>query len=76
MAKTLPITDLATHPKPHVSIDALAEYLEISPRTVYHHIERGKLQAVKVGGVLRIPLDEARRYASGETRPLRCAETH
>jgi len=68
VAKTLPIADLSTHPRPYVGIEALADYLEISPRTVYHHIERGLLQAVKIGGSLKIPLSAAQSYASGSHR--------
>lgn len=64
-----PIKDLATHPRPFVSIGALAEYLEISPRTVYHHIEKGTLKANKIGGRLKIPLEEAQRFASVPARP-------
>lgn len=65
---TTPIKDLATHPKPFVTIEALAEYLEVSPRTLYHHIEKGSLKANKVGGLLKIPLEEARRFASVPAR--------
>lgn len=58
------IADLKTHPKAFVNIEEYAEYLEVSPRTVYHNIEKGALAAVKVGGLLKIPIEEARRFAS------------
>lgn len=63
------ITDLATHPKPFVSVAEFIAYTEIPRRTMYHHIERGTLQAVKMGGTLKIPIAEARRFVSTPARP-------
>ena len=62
------IKDLASHPKAFVNIEELASYLEVSPRTIYHNIEKGALAAVKVGGLIRIPVEEARRFASVPAR--------
>lgn len=61
--------DLDTYAKPYVRLQDLAGLLGISPRTVYHHIEKGTLKAVKIGGLLRIPIAEARKYAAGTPRP-------
>ena len=58
------IHNLDTHPKRFVTPKEYAEYLEIHWRTVYSYIERGKLQAVRVGWVYKIPIEEARRFAS------------
>jgi excisionase family DNA binding protein len=62
------ITDLEKHPKNYVSIDQLADYVGVSRRTVYNHIDKGTLKAVKVGGSLRIPVEEAKRYVSTPAR--------
>lgn len=59
------ITDLTTHPKPFVTVAELMDYTEVPRRTMYHHIEKGVLKAIKIGGCLKIPIDEARRYVRG-----------
>lgn len=64
------IADLTTYRGRFVSPLQLAEYVGITRRTIYHHIEKGALQVVRPGGKcgsLRIRIDEARRYA-GEDR--------
>jgi excisionase family DNA binding protein len=63
------IKDISTHPKAFVTLEAFADYLEVSPRTLYHNIDKGALKAVKVGGLLRIPIEEARKYCSVPARP-------
>lgn len=60
---TVPVDDLETHPKKFVSVIQLAGYLSVSRRTLYYHINKGALRAVKRVGVIRIPIEEARRYA-------------
>jgi excisionase family DNA binding protein len=57
-----PIGDLRTCSRRYLSPLQLAEYAGVARRTIYHHIDKGALRAVKVGGVLRIPIREARRY--------------
>lgn len=57
------IDTLATHPGKFVSPRQLAEYLNVDPRTIYYHIDKGALRARRIGGVLRIPIAEARSYA-------------
>jgi excisionase family DNA binding protein len=61
---TEPIKDLETYPKQLLTLEAFADYLQVSPSTLYRHINKGSLAAVKVGGLLRIPIEEARRFAS------------
>lgn len=34
--------------------DEVAEYFDVKPRTVYGWISEGKIEAVKVGGTVRI----------------------
>lgn len=63
------ITDLATHPRPYVTMGEFITYTEIPRRTMYHHVESGKLKAVKMGGTLKIPIEEARRFVSIPARP-------
>lgn len=61
---TPPVTDdLAHYPRKFIAPGQLARYLNVSRRTIYHHIEKGALSVRKIGGVVRIPIDEARRYA-------------
>jgi len=62
------ITDLKTHPKAFVTLDEYAAYLDVTVRTLYHQIDKGSLKAVKHGGALRIPLEEAQRFASVPAR--------
>ena len=61
------IFDLARHEAAYVTVQELAQYLCVHERTLYHHIEKGALVCVRLGGpgssVLRIPISEARRYA-------------
>jgi excisionase family DNA binding protein len=39
-----------------LTIDQVAERLQVSYRTVYRLIENGKLRAIRVGDLYRIPL--------------------
>jgi excisionase family DNA binding protein len=56
--------DLAHYPRKFIAPIQLARYLSISRRTIYHHIQKGALRVRKIEGTIRIPIDEARRYAS------------
>jgi excisionase family DNA binding protein len=47
-------------PKFH-SINTVAERLDLSPRSVRRLIDSGKLQAVKIGGSVRVSDDELQR---------------
>lgn len=33
----------------------VARYFDVTPKTVYKWIQEGKMEAIKIGGVLRIP---------------------
>lgn len=59
-----PLTDIKTYPGKYVRPQQLAVYVDIPLRTIYHHINKGALRAVKIGKTLRIPIDEARSYVS------------
>ena len=61
---TKPISDLDRYPRKFISPIQLATYFGISRRTVYYHIAKGALQVVRRGGVVRIHVDEAKRYVS------------
>lgn len=63
-----PLIDLATHPHKYVRPRDLAVYCVVSLRTIYHHIDKGALHAVRIGGVLRIPIESARAYAGVSSR--------
>lgn len=58
-----PIADLATYPGRYVRPAALALYLGLPRRTIYHHIEKGALTVVKRGGVILIKKAVAQAYA-------------
>ena len=60
------IRDLRTYRKPFVTPDQLADYVGVTRRTIYHHIEKGALRVVKIGRLVRIPSAEARRYAGAD----------
>lgn len=62
------LTDLQTFQNKYVRPKQLAMYVDVSIRTIYHHIDKGALRAVKIGGILRIPIADARRYASTDAR--------
>lgn len=67
--RTIPqIVDLGTYAKKYVTPAQLACYVGITRRTMYHHIDKGALPVVKIGGVLRIRIRDARAYA-GESEP-------
>lgn len=50
-----------------VSTRKAGEVLDVSPRTIARWIRQGKLNAVKVGRVWRVSLNELRRLMSSET---------
>ena len=54
------IDDLATYAKP-LSLIQLADYIGVTRRTLYTHVEKGALKVVKRGGVIRVTPGEARR---------------
>lgn len=56
------ITDIATHPRPHVSLRVAADYLKLHEKTVRARIEDGRLIAVRDGLVWRIPLGSLVQY--------------
>lgn len=58
---------LRTLRKP-VSLIQLADFMGVTRRTLYTHIEKGALKVVKRGGVIRVTPNEARRYAG--VKPL------
>ena len=62
MRAHLPIIDLSSYERKYLSPIQLAEYAGVTRRTIYNHLDKGALRAVKVGGVLRIHVAEARRY--------------
>lgn len=45
-------------PKEYLRPDEVAKYWSVSKRTIYVWIETGKLKAVKIGRLLRIPRQE------------------
>ncbi len=58
------IEDLDTTTAKFLTFIQLAEVLGVARRTLYYHAEKGALKVTKRGGVRRIPIGEARRYAT------------
>ena len=57
------ILDLATHTAKHVTVQELAAYWSVTPKTIYRHIDKGALQAQYLpGGLVRIRIEDARTY--------------
>lgn len=58
------ILDLATHPSPHVTVEELASYWNVSTKTIYRDIDKGALDVLRVGSgqSIRIPIANARAY--------------
>jgi excisionase family DNA binding protein len=52
--------DLAAHRRPFVTANAVADYLDVDPRTIVRMIKEGALIGVKVGRAWRIPTEKAR----------------
>ena len=44
-----------------VGVYPLSQMLNLAPSTIYRGIERGEIQATRVGTVLRVPAHEGRR---------------
>ena len=59
-----PLVDLKTYPHKYVRPQQLAIYADVPIRTIYYHIKKGALRAVKVGGLLRIQVQIAQEYLS------------
>ena len=64
-----PLKDLETYPHKYVRLQQLSVYADVPIRTIYHHISKGALRAVKIGGRLRIPIQTARAYVSFFVQP-------
>ena len=63
MAAMAEIMDLDTHQSKHVTVNELAEYWNVTPKTIYRHIDKGALAMLRLpGGDIRIPIAEARTY--------------
>lgn len=63
------IVDLATHLESFVTVDELAAYWRVSRDVIYRDIDKGALIAWRVGRLIRIRLDDARRYG----QPVDCS---
>lgn len=51
--------------RPFFTPKTLAEYLDLSERTVYDLLKRGKMPSYKVGGARRIASEDVERYLAG-----------
>lgn len=56
------IVNIATHPRPYVSLTVAAEFLALHEQTVRARIEDGRLPAHRDGLVWRIPLPALMAY--------------
>ena len=71
-----PIHDLATHSAKHITVNVLAEYLEVRPRTITRMIMMETLSASKVGREWRILTSEARLAFPGLLERKRAGTFH
>ena len=53
------------------SLDEVASILQLTPRTVYAFIHKGKLKAVKMGKSWRISDDSLRAFIEVGTKPAK-----
>ncbi len=49
-----------------LKVDEVAKRLHVSPQTIRVMIERGELRAVRVGRVIRIPVEALEGFLRGE----------
>ena len=57
---TMPIRDLATHPRRYLTVAELAEYWAVSRQQIYKRIESGALATIRFGArCYRIPIRSA-----------------
>ena len=61
------VTDIAPQ-KNMVTLEEAAEMLSISRPTLYRWMEINGFPAVKIGGCVRIPVEELRRWAADQVR--------
>ena len=57
-----PLTDIRTYSAKYVRPQQLAVYADVPIRTIYYHIQKGALHAVRIGCRLRIPTQIAKQY--------------
>lgn len=51
-------------------VDELAKDWGVNPRTIRREIDRGKLDAFKVGDTWRIPVEEAQKYQEEQQKKV------
>lgn len=56
--------------KPYVSVKEAADYLGVSPKTIYNLIYRQELPCVRVGRAVRISAGDIGRYVDARTTDL------
>ena len=57
-----PIRDLEHHPEAYVTVAELASYWRVTERTVQYQVQKGALQATRVGRSIRIRTVDAQAY--------------
>lgn len=48
-------------PEPLWSVERLAAYLDLGPRTIRRMVAENKIKGIKIGRTIRIPLSEVKR---------------
>ena len=61
--------------KQYFRVDEVADYFNVSVRTIYRLIEEGELARVKIRGCLRIPLEEIYNYENKLKKDMTGFET-
>lgn len=49
-------------PEPLLTVDELADYLKVSPGTVYNRVSKGEIPFVKIGAAVRFRRAEVDRW--------------
>ena len=63
-----PAIDLTTTTRKYISVEEFAQAVSVKARTVYYWIDKGALPAIRMGKVIRIKVEEARKFSSTPAR--------
>jgi excisionase family DNA binding protein len=59
------IVDLESHPEAHVSLEAVAQYLTLTRKTILKFIHGGTLPAFRFGRAWRVKTADLRAFVEG-----------
>ncbi len=56
-----------------MTVQDVAQYCEVSPKTIYDALKRGDLQSARVGRLIRIHRDDVMSFLRGNARVSRAS---